>query len=202
MLFITQAGGQPRVQVAKEESYTWQYKSCAFTLQPCYQGNLKEDQNIVRVLSKKLSNKWVENAWFSYVGKIPDDRGFYFLPTIPDFAHISDNRQKSVPDYRETPCSFAIRGTGAQQFRGFEFSFVGNDCLGSCCRPQQKSGTRWENRKPSDSPDLSPSTPDDRGYLRFRVFISPKNLGHSGNSKMPSRLGFSRHMKARLSMRS
>ena len=35
-------------------------------------------------------------------GKIPDDRGFYFLPTVPDFADMSDNRHKSVP---ETPCS-------------------------------------------------------------------------------------------------
>ena len=25
-------------------------------------------------------------AWFSYVGKIPDDRGFYCFPTVPDFA--------------------------------------------------------------------------------------------------------------------
>ena len=25
-------------------------------------------------------------AWFSYVSNIPDDRGFYFLPTIPDNA--------------------------------------------------------------------------------------------------------------------
>ena len=25
-------------------------------------------------------------AWFLYVGKIPDDRGFYFFPTIPDVA--------------------------------------------------------------------------------------------------------------------
>ena len=78
------------------------------------------------------------------------------------------------------------RGTGAQQFRGlvmseihrrrpqrnkFEFSFVGNDCL-----PSQKSGTRRENRNAPDSPDLSPSIPDDRGYLRFRVFISRQYL--------------------------
>ena len=34
-------------------------------------------------------------AWSSYVGKIPDDRGFYFLLTVPD---ISDNRRKSVLD--------------------------------------------------------------------------------------------------------
>ena len=37
-------------------------------------------------------------AWFSYVGKIPDYQGFYFSPTVPDFADISDNRQKSVLD--------------------------------------------------------------------------------------------------------
>ena len=100
------------------------------------------------------------------------------------------------------------RGTGAQQFRGlvmsvihprrprstnFEFSFIGNDR-----RPSQKSGTRRENRNAPDFPDLSPSIPDDRGYLRFRVFISRQNLGQSGNSKIPDRLGFSRHMKTRL----
>ena len=75
----------------------------------------------------------------------------------------------------------------------FEFSFVGNDR-----RPSQKSGTRRENRNAPDSPDLSPSIRDDRGYLRFRVFISRQNLGQSGNSKIPDRRGFSRHMKTRL----
>ena len=100
------------------------------------------------------------------------------------------------------------RETGAQQFRGlvlseihrqrprrykFEFLFVGNDH-----RPSQKSGTRRENRNAPDSPDLSPFIPDDRGYLRFRVFISRQNLGRSGNSKIPDCLGFSRHMKTRL----
>ena len=39
-----------------------------------------------------------DKACFSYVGKIPDDREFYFFSTIPDFAYIPDNRQKSVPD--------------------------------------------------------------------------------------------------------
>ena len=38
-------------------------------------------------------------AWFSYVRNIPDDRGFDFLPTIPDFANISDIRQRSVGDF-------------------------------------------------------------------------------------------------------
>ena len=100
------------------------------------------------------------------------------------------------------------RETGAQQFRAlvmseiqrrrpwryeFEFLFVGNDR-----RPSQKCGTRRENRNAPDSPELSPSIPDDRGYLRFRVFISRKNLGQSGNSKVPDRLGFSQQMKTRL----
>ena len=157
-------------------------------------------------------------AWFSYVGKIPDDGGFHFFPTVPD---ISDNCNNSLSD---SPDEFgrkwkvrqnwnlSDRGTGAltgaQQFGGlvmseihrrrprrykFEFSFVGNDR-----RPSQKSGTRRENRNAPDSPDLSPSIPDDRGYLRFRVFISRQNLGQSGNSKIPDRLGFSRHLKTRL----
>ena len=99
------------------------------------------------------------------------------------------------------------RGTGSQQFRGlvmseihrrrprrnkFEFSFVGNDC-----RPSQKSGTRRENRNVPDSPDLSSSIPDDRGYLLSQVFISRQDLGQSGNGKIPDRLGFSRHMKTK-----
>ena len=57
-------------------------------------------------------------AWFSYVGKIPDDRGFYFLPTNPDFAHISDIRQRSVPDFPDYELFICDRGTGAQKFRG------------------------------------------------------------------------------------
>ena len=102
-------------------------------------------------------------------------------------------------------------GTRAQQFRGlvmsesiadgrrhprqykFEFLYVGNDR-----RPSQKSGTRRENRNGPDSPDLCPLIPDDRGYLRFRVFISRKNLGRSGNSNILHLLGFSRYMKTRL----
>ena len=43
-------------------------------------------------------------AWFSYVGKIPVDRGFYFFPTIADI------RQRSFLDFRETPRLFAIGG--------------------------------------------------------------------------------------------
>jgi len=76
-------------------------------------------------------------AWFSYVRKIPDDQGFYFLPTIPDFADISDIHQRSVqdfPDYEfggkwkvrqksklEHKCD---RGTGAQQLRGLVMSEI------------------------------------------------------------------------------
>ena len=102
------------------------------------------------------------------------------------------------------------RGSGAQQFRGLilseihrqrprryksEFSYVGNDR-----RPSQKSGTRRENRNAPDSPELSLFILDNRGYLRFRVFISLQNLGQLGNSKIPDRLGFSQHMDTRLTV--
>ena len=87
------------------------------------------------------------------------------------------------------------RGTGAQQTRGlvmseihrrrprrcnFEFSFIRNDR-----RPSQKPGTRRENRNPSDSPDLSPSIPDDRGYLRFRVSLVGKIWDNRETVKWP-----------------
>ena len=43
-----------------------------------------------------------------HVGKIPDGRGFYFLPTVPDFAEILVSCRKSVPDSPDiefgTPC--------------------------------------------------------------------------------------------------
>ena len=112
-------------------------------------------------------------AWFSYVGKIPDDRGFYFVPTIPDFADISDIRQRSVPDFSDNEFGgkslverdaifICDRGTGAQQFRGlvmsdgrrrykFEFSFVGN-----VRRISQKFGTCREKKKRSRLSRLSP----------------------------------------------
>ena len=116
-------------------------------------------------------------------------------------------RQRSVPDFPDYELFICDRGTGAQQFRGlvmseihrrrmpmsrtvqneFEFSFVGNDR-----RPSQKCGTRRKNGNAPTSPDLSPFIPDDR------VFIGRQNLGRSGNSKIPVRLGFSRHMKTRL----
>ena len=38
--------------------------------------------------------------------------------------------------------------------------------------------------------------------LRFRVFIGQQNFVRSGNSKIPDRLGFSRHMKTRLKYKS
>ena len=52
----------------------------------------------------------LKKAWFSYVGKIPGERGFYFFPTIPDFADISDMRQRSVPDFPDYELTFVIGG--------------------------------------------------------------------------------------------
>ena len=166
----------------------------------------------------------IAQAWFSYVLKIPDDQGFHFLPTVSEFADVSDNNlpevcprfiwcwiwweMESAPKIEicEQMCD---RETEAQQFRElvmskihcqrpwrykFEFSFVENDRWPW----SQKSAMRGEHRNTPDSPDLSPSIPDDWGYPRFWVFISRQNLGQSGNNKIPDRLGFSRHMKTRL----
>ena len=43
-------------------------------------------------------------------GKSQTIGDFTFLPTIPDFADISDIRQRSVPDFREMLRLFVIRG--------------------------------------------------------------------------------------------
>ena len=72
-------------------------------------------------MKESAPNRLLVNCWFTviacfpYVGEIPDDRGFDFLLTIPDFADISDIRQRSVPDFadsqyslRDTPCLFVI----------------------------------------------------------------------------------------------
>ena len=78
-------------------------------------------------------------TWFSYVRKIPGDRGFYFLLTVPDFAYISVNHRKSGPDspdiefggkWKSAPkieiCTqMCDRETGAQQFRGLGSPSVG-----------------------------------------------------------------------------
>lgn len=41
-------------------------------------------------------------TWFLNVGKIQDDQGFYFCLTVPDFADILGNRQKSDRFSRDT----------------------------------------------------------------------------------------------------
>ena len=109
-------------------------------------------------------------------------------------------RQKSKLEHKCNSIS-AISGIGnkrnpsptdAQRPRRykFEFSFVGINR-----RSLQNFGKCRENRNAPASPDLCPFIPDDRGYLRFRVFISRQNQGRSGNCKIPDRLGFSRHKK-------
>ena len=136
------------------------------------------------LISVKQTNLKTPKSLFN-VGKIPDDRGLYALPTIPDFADISDIGQSlsqifPIISLMEWDATFIYdRGTGAQQFRGlgmceirrrrprrykFEFSVVGNDHP-----PTQKAGMRRENRNAPDAPDLSPFIPDDRRYLRIWV---------------------------------
>jgi len=59
----------------------------------------------VEALSPRISVPvQIFKAWFSYVRKIPDNQGFYFLPIIPDFVDLLNIRQRLVPDFQETPC--------------------------------------------------------------------------------------------------
>ena len=133
------------------------------------------------------------------------------MPTVPDFVDISNSCRKSVPDSSDiefvTPCLCVI-GALESSNRGLVMSEVHARksptvqieflCVGNNRRPSQKSGMRQENRNAPYSSELSPTIPEDRGYLRCRVFISWQNLGRSGNSKIHDFLGFSRHMKTRL----
>ena len=86
-----------------------------FTLCDISQKNRKSDRDFPSELNHSIYE--FTKAWFSYVGKIPDNRGFYFFLTIPDFADISDIRQRSVPDFPDCELFICDRGTGALQFR-------------------------------------------------------------------------------------
>ena len=61
-------------------------------------GNGKCAKN--RVLNKNVT-AFIQQHWCTraYAASFSiDDRGFYFFSTIPDFAYIPDNRQKTAPD--------------------------------------------------------------------------------------------------------
>ena len=58
-----------------------------------------EEEDLFEMEIQGEISRDVAKAWFSYVRKILDNRGFYFLPTIPDFADISDIRHRSVGDF-------------------------------------------------------------------------------------------------------
>ena len=58
-------------------------RACSASLMSVWIASMRDSENW----------KWLIKAWFSYVGKIPHDRGFYFLPIVSD---ISDNHHNSV----------------------------------------------------------------------------------------------------------
>ena len=84
----------------------------------------------------------IAQAWFSYVLQFPDDQGFYFLPTVSEFADVSDNCQKSVLDSFDVEfggkwkvhhfcAQMCDRETEAQQFRELVMSKI--HCQHPCC---------------------------------------------------------------------
>jgi len=49
----------------------------------------------------EVLRSWIQSiikAWFSYVGKIPDDRRFYCFQTVPDFADYWKLEIADIPD--------------------------------------------------------------------------------------------------------
>ena len=137
-------------------------------------------------------------AWFSYVGKIPDDRGFYFFrpfQILPIYLICARGLSQIFPIMNYLfvivglePCNLGdwhwaksiADGCRCPWRYKFEFSFVGNDR-----RPSQKSETRRENRNAPDSPDLS------------LVFICRENPRRPGFLLFPDRPRFCRLMKTR-----
>ena len=156
------------------------------------------------------------------VGKIPDDRGLYALPTIPDFADISDIDQSlsqifPIISLMERDVLFICdRGTGAKQFLGsksiadgrrlsrwykFELSLVENDR-----RPSQKPGTRRGRVRKIEtflilqiSPRLSKTIGDIYDFefsLVGKIWDGRETV--KSKRPWPDHLGFSRHMRTRL----
>ena len=70
-------------------------------------GSENSEQQHVRHFLHKMCNEDVSGisrcsratkAWFSYVGKIPDDRGFYCFLTVPEFADLWKLEIVDIPD--------------------------------------------------------------------------------------------------------
>ena len=70
-------------------------------------GSENSEQQHVRHFLHKTCNEDVSGisrcsratrAWFSYVGKIPDDRGFYCFLTVPEFADLWKLEIVDIPD--------------------------------------------------------------------------------------------------------
>ena len=52
----------------------------------------------MRNLTLAVCRKRHSEDWFSYVGKALGDRGFYFLPTVPDISANCRNSLSDSPD--------------------------------------------------------------------------------------------------------
>ena len=121
-------------------------------------------------------------------------------PYHSSFPLGQEIRDSNHSCFRETPCLFVI-GIGKERNPSPTSPTV--QIWAFICREWWPTIAEiWdgrENRNAPDSPDLTPSIPDARRYLRFLVFISQQNLGQSGNSKIFDTLECSRHMKTRLS---
>ena len=59
---------------------------------------LVETDSLCWGVCKTRNGKTTNKAWFSYVGKIPDDLGFHCFPTVPDFPDLWKLKIVDIPD--------------------------------------------------------------------------------------------------------
>ena len=125
------------------------------------------------------------SAWFSYVRKIPDDRGVYCFPTVP--VKTRNCRY---------PRSSGMDGDKSGESGAFLFSRRVPDF--AHYQSPKLLGSSLPITQVSSFGALSISGQIHRENQRENCANWPILLGRSAKSKSPDRLGFSRHMKTRL----
>ena len=113
-------------------------------------------------------------------------------PYHSSFPLGQEIRDSNHSCFRETPCLLSVIGIGKERNPSSKSPTV--QIWAFICREWSPTIAEiWDGRENRNAPDSL----DDRGYLRFLVFISRQNLGQSGNSKISDSLEFSRHLKTR-----
>ena len=191
-------------------------------------GSENSEQQHVRHFLHKTCNEDVSGisrcsratkAWFSYVGKIPDDRGFYCFLTVPEFADLWKLEIVDIPD------RLGWTGTNLENRELFFFPDASQISTMVCDHSRQMktristvgdvgNGFRsliilyilLGSSLPVSYICVFSALSNSRqieyrknlGQTSGDYPIYQQDLGRSAKSKIPDRLGFSRRMKTRL----